>query len=109
MHRRVIRRAAAAALMLLVALTSATFAESTVADADAITAGDQSTLDLGTASPGQDVPVDVTFRLECSGTSHVDAGQSVRLSPGPRTIPLGGSFRVGTVMLIARGGLAGRR
>ena len=44
--------------------------------------------------------VDVTFRLDCSGTSHVDAGQLVRLTPGPRTVPFGGSFHVGTVLLI---------
>ena len=89
----------AAALILVVAATATTFAESVTADADAVSLGDQGTLDLGSATPGEDVPVDVAFRLDCSGTSHVDAGQSVRLSPGPRTIPPGGSFRVGTVML----------
>ncbi len=47
----------------------------------------------------QDVAVDVAFRLDCSGTSHLDAGQSVRLSPGSRTIPPGGSFSVGSVTL----------
>ena len=99
MHRRVIRRAAAAAMMMIVAATTTAFAESIVADADSVSAGDQTTFDLGSALPNQDVPVDVTFRLDCSGTSHVDAGQSVRLSPGPRTIPPGGSFGVGTVVL----------
>ena len=89
----------AAGLMLVVLATATTFAESVTADADAVSVGDQGTLDLGSATPGEDVPVDVSFRLDCSGTSHVDAGQSVRLSPGPRTIPFGGSFRVGTVML----------
>ena len=99
MHRRMIRRAAAAALMLLVAATTTTFAESIAADADGITVGDQSTIDLGTVAPGQDVPVDVSFRLDCTGTDHVDAAQSVRLSPGTRTIPPGGSFSVGSVTL----------
>ncbi len=100
MHRRAIRRATAAALMLVVAATATTFAESVTADADVVLAGDQGTRDLGTARPGEDVLVDVTFRLDCSGTSHVDAGQLVRLTPGPRTVPFGGSFHVGTVLLI---------
>ena len=99
MHRRVLRRAAAAAMVMIVAASTTAFAESIVADADAVSTGDQTTFDLGSALPNQDVPVDVTFRLDCSGTSHVDAGQSVRLSPGPRTIPPGGSFGVGTVVL----------
>lgn len=99
MHRRAIRRAAAAAMVMIVAATATAFAESIVADADSVSTGDQATFDLGSALPNQDVRVDVTFRLDCSGTSHVDAGQSVRLSPGPRTIPPGGSFGVGTVVL----------
>lgn len=86
-------------MMMILAATATAFAESIVADADSISAGDQTTFDLGSALPNQDVPVDVTFRLDCSGTSHVDAGQSVRLSPGPRTIPRGGSFGVGSVVL----------
>ncbi|MEP7216934.1 MAG: HYR domain-containing protein [Anaerolineaceae bacterium] len=94
-----IRRAAAAALMLCVAATTTAFAESISTDADAVSAGDQTTIDLGSVAPGQDVAVDVMFRLDCSGTSHVDAGQSVRLSPGVRTIPPGGSYSVGSVTL----------
>lgn len=86
-------------MMLFVVATATTFAESIAADADAVSTGDQATVDLGSVAPGQSVPVDVTFRLDCSGTSHVDAGQSVRLSPGTRTIPLGGSYSVGSVTL----------
>lgn len=99
MHRGAIRRAAAAALMLSVLATTTAFAESTTADADAISTGDQGTIDLGRVAPGADAAVDVAFRLDCSGTSHLDAGQSVRLSPGSRTIPPGGSFSVGSVTL----------
>ena len=92
MQRRVIRRAMASAMILFVMGTATAFAESVTADADVFTTGDQDTFDLGGVAPGQDVGVDVEFRLDCSGTSHVDAGQSVRLSPGTRTIPTGGSF-----------------
>ena len=97
MQRRVIRRAMTAAMMLTVLATGAAFAESVSVDADAVTVGDQSTVDLGTARPGEDVHIDATFRLECSGTSHVDATQIVRLTLGARTIPPGGSFSNGTV------------
>jgi hypothetical protein len=86
-------------MMMILAATATAFAESIVPDADAVSAGDQTTFDLGSALPNQDVSVDVTFRLDCSGTSHVDSGQSVRLSPGARTIPRGGAFGVGTVVL----------
>ena len=99
MHRHAIRRAAAAALILCVAASTTAFAETIATDGDAVSAGDQTTIDLGRVAPGQDVAVDVAFRLDCSGTSHVDAGQSVRLSPGSRTIPPGGSYSVGSVTL----------
>ena len=100
MQRRVIRRAMAAALVLCVVATATAFAESVTADADLSRVGDQDTYDLGSVAPGGDKGVDIAFRLDCSGTSHVDAGQMVRLSPGARTIPLGGSFGgFGTVNL----------
>ena len=104
MQRHVIRRAVAAALMLTVVATGAAFAETVSVDADAVHTGDQDTVDLGSAAPGADVPVDVSFRLDCSGTSHVDATQSVRLTPGPRTIPPGGSFSQGSVTLFPTAG-----
>jgi hypothetical protein len=99
MYRRVIWRAAAAALLLCAVATASVLADSIVADADAVSVGDQPVIDLGTAAPGQDVAADIAFRLDCSGTSHVDAGQSVRLYPVARTIPPGGSYAVGGVTL----------
>ena len=72
MHRRVIQRATAAAMMLLVAVTTTAFANSIATDGDGVTAGDQAVVDLGHVAPGRDVPVDVSFRLECTGTNHVD-------------------------------------
>ncbi len=99
MQRRVFRQAAAAALAILLVTAATVSAETVTADGDAVTLGDQTTIDLGTARPGADVPVDVTFRLSCTGTDHLDPGQAVRLTPGPRTIPAGGSFGVGSAML----------
>jgi hypothetical protein len=99
MHRSVFKRATAGVLMAFLATTATAFAETVTGDADVITAGDQATFDRGTALPGADVHVDVGFRLDCTGTSHVDPGQAVRLSPGTRSIPSGGGFSVGSITL----------
>ena len=97
MHFTAVRRAAiaAAAIALLGAPTA--LAETLSADGDVLTPAVQTTVDLGTVAPGQDVDVKVSFVLECSGTSHIDAGQSVRLTPGARIIPPGGSYGVGSL------------
>jgi hypothetical protein len=99
MHPRLLGRAGGLTMAALLVMTAAAQAETVTPDGDAVTAGDQATVDLGTVLPGQDRPVTVSFRLDCSGTSHVDPGQSVRLTPGSRTIPAGGSFSVGSVTL----------
>ena len=99
MTNRTIRRALVGAATALILTTTAALADTVLVDGDTVTAGDQTTIDLGSALPGADVPVALTFRVECSGTSHVDPGQSVRLSPGSRTIPPGGGFGVGSITL----------
>jgi hypothetical protein len=98
MHRRVFRRAAVAAFSLLIAASVAAFADNVSADGDNVTAGDQSTIDLGAALPGADVNANVWFVLRCSGTNHVNRDQMVRLLPAIRSIPPGGSFSVGSLM-----------
>jgi hypothetical protein len=98
MERRVIRRALVVAMTILILTAAVADAETVGGDGDLITPGLQGTIDLGTATPGQDVRVDVRFILECTGTSHVDASQMVRLTPGAITVPPGGSFGIGSVL-----------
>lgn len=88
-------RAAFGAVAILTLSLTPAFAETLVADADVVTPGQQTTVDLGTAAPGADVATSVSFLLSCSGTNHVDPGQSVRLTLGARTVPAGGGFSVG--------------
>lgn len=92
-------RALVGAVLVILSTTASAFAETVAIDGDLVTAGDQATVDLGSAQPDQDVGVDVGFRLDCSGTSHIDAGQALHLSPGTRSIPSGGGFSVGSLTL----------
>jgi hypothetical protein len=92
------RRALAAVAALTLLTVPAASAETVAGDGDLVTAGMQTTVDLGTAAPGQDVTVNVAFTLTCTGTSHVDPGQMVRLTPGSITVPVGGSFGVGSLL-----------
>jgi hypothetical protein len=97
MRLAILRRslAAAAAITLLVAPSA--FAESVTADGDDIQIGFQTSIDVGTVAPGEDVPWYVYYVVTCSGTNHVDPGQSIRLSPGTRLVPSGAGFSVGTL------------
>src|SRR5258706_8745836 len=97
MQPRVLGRAGALATAVLLLTTVAAQAETVTADGDVIAPGVQASRYLGTVSPGQDVPVNVNFILACPGTSHVDANQMVRLSPGIITVPVGGSFGVSSL------------
>ncbi len=98
MRRRLFGRAGALAVAVLLCSTVAASAETVTADGDTVTPGVQGLIDLGTAAPGEDIHVDVAFVLACSGMIHVDAGQSVRLTPGRITVPVGGSFGVGSLL-----------
>jgi hypothetical protein len=98
MERRMTRRALALAVTALILTTAVAQAETVDGDGDALSAGNQGLVDLGTAAPGQDVRVDVRFVLTCTGTSHVDADQMVRLTTGSITVPPGGSFGVGSLL-----------
>ena len=94
-----LRRAAMAAVMASLLAVPAVSAETVTADGDTVTPGIQGTVDLGSAAPGADVPVDLSFVVECSGTSHLDPGQGIRLTPGSRTVPLGGTYSVGSTTI----------
>jgi hypothetical protein len=97
MQPRVLGRASALAIATLILTTIAAQAETVTADGDVLAPGVQASVDLGTVSPGQDIHVDVDFILTCTGTSHVNAGQVVRVSPGVITVPVGGSFGVSSL------------
>ena len=98
MHARAFRRAAVAAVSLLIAASIAAFADNVAVDGDSLTVGDQTTIDLGATVPGGDVRADVWFVLRCSGTNHVNRDQMVRLLPSTRSVPSGGSFSVGSLL-----------
>ncbi len=97
MRFTIARRALVAAAAITLLTVPSVAAESVDADGDAVTVGFQSSIDLGTVAPGEDVPYYVYFVVTCSGTNHVDATQSIRLSPGTRSVPSGGGFSVGTL------------
>src|SRR5215204_3634190 len=82
-------------LGMLLAFAGVAFADLVVPDADTVSpTTNQSSLALGTASPGQVFNKSVSFQLQCNGARHVDNGQTVNLSysSGGSTIPTGGNL-----------------
>jgi hypothetical protein len=98
MHPAIVRRAIAAAAAITLLTVPSVFAETINADGDLLTAGFQNSFDLGTVQPGSDSPLDVFFVLTCTGTSHVDSGQMIRLLLGPRSVPQGGTYSIGSLV-----------
>jgi hypothetical protein len=90
MHNRAVRRALGAAMATVIALSVAAFADTVPADGDTVTPGNQSLVDLGSASPGQVVTVKVKFTLTCGGTTHAAPGSTIALDLGSVTVPTGG-------------------
>jgi hypothetical protein len=72
-------RAASLAVVGTLLATVTAFADTMVADGDALTAGTQATVDLGQVAPGASISIDVGFTLTCSGTRHVNSNQFVAL------------------------------
>jgi hypothetical protein len=97
MRPAVIRRSLAAAAAVMLLTVPSVFAETVDLDTDLLTTGNQNVIDLGTVPAGSDQTVDVYFVLTCSGTSHVDSTQAVRVVPATRIIPSGGGYSVGTL------------
>ena len=102
MHPAIVRRAIAAVAAITLLTVPSVLAETVDTDGDLLTSGFQNSFDLGTVQPGADVARDIFFVLTCTGTSHVDTGQNIRLSLGPRVVPPGGTFSVGS-LLFGRG------
>jgi hypothetical protein len=94
MRFRILRRAAAVAVLATLLTATMTTAETVPADADVITPGVQGNIHLGTVAPGTHLAIDVAFSLVCSGFNHVDANQQVDLVPGSTLVPVGGSVSV---------------
>ena len=90
MHGRTMRRAIVAATTVLVMATISAYADTVPADGDAVTAGNQTMIDLGSASPGELVTRSVSFRLTCAGMSHAAPDDVITLDLGGVTVPLGG-------------------
>jgi hypothetical protein len=95
MRLAIIRRALVATAALTLLSIPVVSAESVGADRDLLTAGNQADYPLGTVQPSAEVPLDVWFVLTCTGTSHVDSTQAIRLTLGTRLIPAGGGFHAG--------------
>jgi len=91
MQRTVILRAVVLAMVGALASSGLVFADSLRSDGDAVTAGPQSTIDLGEVGPSSTVSVTVGFELTCSGTGHPDAGQSIALAKTVSAAPSGGA------------------
>jgi hypothetical protein len=87
MHGRVIRRAAAAAFSLLIAASLIAYADQVPVDGDSITPGNQTVIDLGSASPGDVLIQQVTFSLMCSGLSHAAPGSTIAVDFDSSTVP----------------------
>jgi REJ domain. len=81
----------AAAMVVGIAL-----ADTVQADADVLTLGNQTTVDLGTVVPGATLDPTVRFYLTCEGKSHADEGQTVTIAynAGGSTAPAVGGASV---------------
>ncbi len=90
MVRHLVRRSAALAAVAAMLSSGLALADSVAADGDLVAAGNQGTVDLGTAEPGATLTRDVTFQLLCAGLHHADAGQVVTVSPGTTIVPIAG-------------------
>jgi hypothetical protein len=89
----VIRRSAAIGVALSLSIVGVASADSVSADAILTLPSAQTFRDLGTASPGSTIHVDVGFILVCRNLAHVDPGVTLTITPGgtPQA-PAGGSI-----------------
>ena len=81
------RRAVALAVAGVLLSAAGVLADSVTADANAVTVGSQTTVDLGVVPAGAVIDLEVTFQLNCTGLKHVNADQTVTLMLTGMTIP----------------------
>ncbi|MDH4141004.1 MAG: HYR domain-containing protein [Chloroflexota bacterium] len=106
MHRRPIRGALALAVAGTLLVAGLASADSVRADGDAVTAGAQSTVDLGQVAPSSEITFPVAFQILCGDQSHLDPGQQVTLTHSGGIVPTGGeivSATVGTTGVVPSG------
>ena len=91
---RPVFRALVLALTGSIAFAGVASADIALADGDLVEPDAQTTIDLGAVLPGAEVAVPVRFVLMCTGTQHVDTGQTVAIAwlPLQSTPGAGGSF-----------------
>jgi hypothetical protein len=94
MHNRVLRRAAGAAIAVLLLSAVAVFADIVPADGDPVTPGNQTFIDLGQAHGGQVITRSVDFYLTCDSASirHVARGTTIQLDLGGATAEADGQI-----------------
>jgi hypothetical protein len=103
MRPSIIRRALIATATLTLLTISIVGAETVDPDNDLLTAGFQTSFDGGTVQPSAVVPFQVYFVLTCSGTSHVDATQAVKLTLTTKVVPLDGGFTMASSFIFGLG------
>ena len=92
MDKRVIRRAAALAVVAFLISATAVFADTVPADGDFTLPGNQATIDLGVMGPGQTVTRSVNFSLVCGGTSHPAVNSTLTVQAQTYSKPLDGTI-----------------
>jgi hypothetical protein len=92
MSHRPLRRAIALSLGALLAFAGGAAADSARADGDVVAPMIQARADLGQVAPGAVRTVDIGFVLTCTGTTHLDAGQTVTFAKNGAVVPLGGEI-----------------
>jgi len=100
MARRSLRRSLALAAAATLLVAGMAQADSVAADGDAVAAGVQTFVDLGTVAPGATIHRDVTMTMACSGLQHVDPGQVVDVFQSAVTVPLAGGSIAATGVTI---------
>ena len=99
MQRRMLSRAATAALSVLLLTAVAAQADTVPADGDSVTPGNQGSIDLGQAMPGQTITWPVGFHLTCAGLGHAEPGATITLTQSGSIVPDGGSVSATTTSI----------
>jgi hypothetical protein len=92
MHHRPLRRAIALSVVALVAFAGTAAADTARADGDVATSTIEVVADLGAVAPGEVVSVDIGLVLTCTGSAHVDPGQTVTAGIDSANAPLDGAI-----------------
>ena len=87
-----LRVAALGALLAALAAPGVARADTVATDGDAVSAGPQSSIDLGSVAPSTLISLEVPFTLVCSNGSHLDPGQAVVMEAAGGVVPAGGEI-----------------